>query len=94
MLALSCTYTGGTIAQPLPPLPNGEGRLEHLLDVARAEAVVGNGYPYPLETADAVAVLSLEDRERFYRVFQQFAEKHDLRLRQSRKALSKRQRRA
>ena len=69
------------------------GRLDHVLDVVRAEAVVGNGYPYPLETADAVAVLSMEDRERFYRVFQQFAEKHDLRLRQSRKALSKRQRR-
>ena len=26
------------------------------LDIVRAEVVVGIGYPYPLETADAVAV--------------------------------------
>lgn len=70
-----------------------DGRLEETLDIVRAEAVIGNGYPYPLETADAVAVLTFEDRERFYRLFQQFAERHELRLRQSRKAASKRQRR-
>jgi len=70
-----------------------DGRLDATLDVVRAEAVVGNGYPYPIETADAVAVLTMEDRERFHHVFQQFAQKHDLPLRHSRKAMSKRQRR-
>lgn len=69
------------------------GMLDDVLDVVRAEAIVGNGYPYPLETADATAVLSMEDRERFYALFQQFAAQHDLPLHISRKLISKRQRR-
>ena len=71
-----------------------QGRLEDMLNIVRAETIIGNGYPYALETADAVAVLTLEDRERFYRVFWQFAERLELRLRFSRKARSKQQRRA
>jgi hypothetical protein len=55
--------------------------------------VVGNGYPYAVETADAVAVITVQDRERFYRTFQEFAEKEGLPLRFSRKAVSKRGRR-
>lgn len=69
------------------------GELNHTLDVVRAECVVGNGYPYAVETADAVAVITMQDRERFYRVFQEFAEKVELPLRVSRKAVSKRGRR-
>jgi len=69
------------------------GELDRTLDVVRAECVVGNGYPYPVETADAVAVITMQDRERFYRVFQEFAEKEGLPLRVSRKAVSKRGRR-
>jgi hypothetical protein len=69
------------------------GRLDEVMDIVRAETVVGNGYPYPLETADAVAVLTMEDRERFYELFRQFAQRHDLPLRVSRKLLSKQQRR-
>jgi len=69
------------------------GELEHVLDVVRAECVVGNGYPYAVETADAVAVITIQDRERFYRVFQEFAEKEGLPLRFSRKAVSKMRRR-
>ncbi len=64
-----------------------------LLDIIRAECVVGLGYPYCLETADAVAVLSVEDRQRFYRLFQDFASREALELRFSRKATSKRERR-
>lgn len=64
-------------------------QLEHIFDLIRAECVVGNGYPYALETADAVAVISAEDRQRFYAVFQQFAEKEGLSLRYARKARSK-----
>ena len=69
------------------------GELERTLDVVRAECVVGNGYPYAVETADAVAVITMQDRERFYRVFQEFAGKEGLPLRFSRKAASKRGRR-
>jgi hypothetical protein len=69
------------------------GEMERTLDVVRAECVVGNGYPYAIETADAVAVITMQDRERFYRVFQEFAERAGLPLRFSRKAVSKRRRR-
>ena len=74
-------------------LAGDEAELERVLNLVRAECIVGNGYPYPLETADAVAVIGLQDRERFYATFQQFAEKEGLTLRYSRKALSKRTRR-
>ncbi len=66
---------------------------EWVLDVVRAECVVGLGYPYPIETADAAAVLTAEDRERFYRMFQEFAEQEDIPVRFSRKSISKRGRR-
>lgn len=69
------------------------GELERTLDVVRAECVVGNGYPYAAETADAAAVITMQDRERFYRLFQEFAEKEGLPLRFSRKAVSKYRRR-
>jgi hypothetical protein len=64
-----------------------------MLDVVRAELIAGNGYPYAIETADAVAVISTEDRARFYRIFQQFAEDAGLPLSFSRKLLSKSRRR-
>lgn len=70
-----------------------QNRHEGVLDIIRAECVIGLGYPYPLETADAVAVLSIEDRERFYQIFQQFAAEQTLPLRFSRKSTSKRSRR-
>jgi hypothetical protein len=69
------------------------GELEHVLDVVRAECVVGNGYPYAVETADAVAVITMQDRERFYRVFQEFAERKSLKVGTSRKTQSKIRRR-
>jgi hypothetical protein len=74
-------------------LTEDEAELERTLNLVRAECIVGNGYPYALETADALAVIGLRDRERFYATFQQFAEKEGLMLRYSRKALSKRRRR-
>ncbi len=72
-----------------------EGRSQQVLDLVRAECVVGaNGYPYAAETADAAAVLQMIDRERFYALFQQFAEAEGLVVNQSRKSLSKSARRA
>ncbi len=70
-----------------------KGEHERVLDLLRAECVVGTGYPYALETADAVAVLTTRDREQFYRLFQRFAEREGLSLRFSRKAMSKEARR-
>lgn len=70
-----------------------QGLHEWVLDIVRAECIVGVGYPYPLETADAVAVLSMQDRERFYRLFQDFAAERGIKVRFSRKSISKRGRR-
>jgi len=70
-----------------------KGELARVVDLIRAECVVGNGYPYPIETADAIAVITVQDRERFYRAFQEFATAAGLPLRFARKALSKRRRR-
>jgi hypothetical protein len=69
------------------------GLLDRTLDAVRAEVIAGNGYPYPLEAADAVAVIAVPDRAQFYSVFQQFAERRGLALTFSRKALSKSRRR-
>lgn len=69
------------------------GEHERMLDAIRAECVVGLGYPYAIETADAVAVLTQEDRDRFYALLQRFAAQNDTPLRFSRKAVSKRRRR-
>jgi hypothetical protein len=70
-----------------------EGLLDGVLDVVRAEVIAGNGYPYAIETADAVAVISMRDREEFYRLFQEFAIRNDLGVTFSSKALSKSRRR-
>lgn len=70
-----------------------EGRLERVLDVVRAEAIAGGGYPYTLASADATAVLTQADREAFYRILQEFLTERDLDLRFSKKALSKLRRR-
>lgn len=77
----------------LPDWLLATGRHEWVFDVVRAECIVGLGYPYTLETADAVAVLTGQDRERFFGLFQQFAAQEKLPLRFSRKSISKRRRR-
>jgi len=69
------------------------GLLDYCIDTVRAEVIVGGGYPYPIETADAAAVLTMRDRQMFYQVFQEFSEVHNLGLRIARKALSKAHRR-
>ncbi|MEZ4860857.1 MAG: DNA double-strand break repair nuclease NurA [Caldilineaceae bacterium] len=69
------------------------GRAEEIVDLVRAECVVGGGYPYAIETADAVAVISQQDRQRFYALYQQFVAQEGGALQQTRKALSKQGRR-
>jgi len=77
----------------LPEWVLAADRQDWVFDVVRAECVVGLGYPYTLETADAVAVLTGPDRQRFFGLFQQFAEREQLPLRFSRKSTSKQRRR-
>ncbi len=69
------------------------GLLDYVIDTVRGEVVVGNGYPYVIETADATAVLTTRDREMFYALFQEFAEREHLDLRMARKMISKARRR-
>ncbi|MCA9906801.1 MAG: DNA double-strand break repair nuclease NurA, partial [Anaerolineae bacterium] len=66
-----------------------KGHAADVLDRVRAECVVGAGYPYVIETADAVAVISQQDRERFYRLFQQFLAEEGINLSLTRKLRSK-----
>jgi len=70
-----------------------DGLLDELADVVRAECVIGLGYPYALETADATAVISTRDREVFFRALQEFATRGKLDFSVSRKDASKGRRR-
>ncbi len=70
-----------------------QGLLDEVLDTARAECVIGLGYPYALEAADATAVITMRDREIFLRALQDFAMREKLEFSVSRKAASKSRRR-
>jgi NurA domain len=70
-----------------------EGLLEPVLDVVRAEVIVGNGYPYAIETADAVSVITMQDRNEFYGQFQHFMELQGVPFTFSNKSISKSRRR-
>jgi hypothetical protein len=69
------------------------GLLDDVMDIIRGEIIVGNGYPYVIEAADQTAVVSTQDREAFYAIFQDFAERNGFKLSRARKAISKSQRR-
>jgi hypothetical protein len=70
-----------------------DGLLDELADTVRAECVIGLGYPYPLEAADATAVISTAERDSFLRALQEFAKKNNLPFSVSRKNASKGRRR-
>ncbi len=70
-----------------------QGMLNELIDIVRAECVVGVGYPYPLETADQTAVISGTERELFFRALQEFAMREKLDFSVARKDTSKARRR-
>lgn len=96
--AIAFTYVRAAADRPparleLPRWVVESGDLPRVLDVVRAELIVGGGYPYAIETADAVAVISVADRARFYQQFQQFAAQASLPLTFSHKSLSKSRRR-
>ncbi len=69
------------------------GLLDAVMDYVRGEIIIGGGYPYVIETADQVAVLQAEDRQLFFRLLQEWAEKSEIPFRFSRKMISKLMRR-
>jgi hypothetical protein len=69
------------------------GLLNQVIDLVIAEVVVGNGYPYVIQSADAAAVIDSRDRDAFYAIFQRFAREQDIGLRISQKTASKSRRR-
>jgi hypothetical protein len=70
-----------------------DGLLGEVIDVVRAECVVGLGYPYAAETADQAAVISSADRDVFLRALQELAAREKLGFSVSRKVASKGRRR-
>lgn len=69
------------------------GLLDRVMDIVRAEIVIGEGYPYALETADAAAVLTQEDRLAFYEQYHRFAADHGFDRSVPGKSISKARRR-
>lgn len=69
------------------------GLLDRVMDVIRAEIIIGNGYPYCIETADVTALLTAPDREFFFRILQGYVEKNGWNWSMTSKALSKKRRR-
>lgn len=71
------------------------GLLDSVIDWVRAEAIVGGGYPYAIQAADAAAVITFQDRHRFLRALEEFGRHHNIRTMQSSaKQASKERRRA
>ena len=71
------------------------GLLDSVIDWVRAEAIVGGGYPYAIQAADAAAVITFQDRQRFMRALEEFGRHHNIgTLQASAKQASKERRRA
>ncbi|MBW4519458.1 MAG: DNA double-strand break repair nuclease NurA [Scytolyngbya sp. HA4215-MV1] len=87
------THDGYPVRLELPLWLYDAGLSDRVIDWVRGEVIVGNGYPYVIETADQVAVLKNDDRQVFYRLLQDWADKEELNLRLSRKMVSKARRR-
>ena len=90
---LQTTSEGAPARLDVPSWIYEKGFLNEVLDVVRAECVIGLGYPYALETADQIAVITMHDREIFLRALQDFAMREKLNFNVSRKAASKGRRR-
>lgn len=84
---------GGAARLDVPAWIFESGLLDEVCEVVRAECVVGVGYPYAIETADQVAVIKFQDRERFLKALQVFAKNNNLNFSVSRKNRSKGRRR-
>lgn len=83
------THEGPPARIEMPTWIYEAGLHSTVLDFVRGEVIIGGGYPYVIETADRVAVLQAEDRQIFFRLLQEWAEKEEINLRFSRKMISK-----
>ena len=90
---LRVAANGPPVRLDIPAWVYERGHIEEVVDVVRAECVVGVGYPYALETADQTAVISTRDREIFFAALQEFANREKLGFGVSRKDGSKSRRR-
>lgn len=90
---LQTTGEGAPARLDIPAWVYQAGLIDEVVNTVRAECVVGNGYPYALETADAAAVITQGDREQFLRAMQEFAAEQKLDFSVSRKPISKAHRR-
>ncbi len=90
---LQTTSEGAPARLDIPSWVYEAELLDEVLDVVRAECVIGLGYPYALETADATAVITMRDREVFLAALQDFASREKLNFSVSRKSASKGRRR-
>ncbi|NNE65447.1 MAG: DNA double-strand break repair nuclease NurA [Pyrinomonadaceae bacterium] len=90
---LQTTADSGPARLDVPSWIYDDGLIDELIDVVRAECVVGLGYPYPLETADATALISHRDREAFLAALREFTSNEGIEFNVSRKAASKARRR-
>ncbi|RZV10517.1 NurA domain-containing protein [Natrinema hispanicum] len=74
--------------------PDGyDSMYEYTVEIVRAEAGVGRGYPEILQQADSDAVIDHQDRQQFHRIVQRWAESNNVPLEWNAKALSKELRR-
>lgn len=87
------THEGYPVRLEMPIWLYEAGILDRIIDWVRGEVIIGSGYPYAIETADQIAVLQGEDRYIFYRLLQEWSDQEDLKLRFSRKMVSKARRR-
>jgi hypothetical protein len=90
---LQTTAAGGPARLDIPSWVYEDGLLDEVVDVVRAECVVGLGYPYAIESADHASVISSRDREKFLQALQGFAVREKLGFSVARKSASKDRRR-
>ncbi len=90
---LQTTGTGVPARVDVPGWVYEAGLLDDVVEAVRAECVSGLGYPYSIQAADEAAVIQGQDRTKFVRAVQEFAEREGLPFGVSRKSLSKVRRR-
>lgn len=90
---LKTTREGQPARLEMPVWMYEDSLIDRILDWVRGEVIIGSGYPYVIETADQTAVLQTQDRQAFYRILQEWAERQEIDLHFSRKMVSKVRRR-
>lgn len=77
----------------IPAWVRERGLLDRVIDLVRAEVIVGNGYPYAIQSADAAAAVSGRDREQFEGIVRRFILERGIETGSTAKSISKTRRR-